>query len=89
MTIRTVERHRLFVGYFEKLSAKQRRFFYVRLELFVQNPRSPLLRVHKLSGNLEGFHAFSAGGDLRVVFRWASQDHVILYRIGSHNQAYR
>jgi len=86
--IKTVEKHRIFKAYFKKLSVKQKIIFSQRMDIFIKNPKHPLLKVHKLHGNLNDLYAFSLGGDLRVVFEWVKKDHIILYKIGTHNQVY-
>ncbi len=40
------------------------------LRRFAADPKDPLLRTHKLSGDLDGYWAFSVDDDLRVLFRW-------------------
>lgn len=57
------------------------------LRRFATDPRDPLLRTHKLKGELEGYWAFSVDEDLRVVFRWEGEE-AFLVNIGSHDQVY-
>lgn len=83
-----IEKHRIFKGYYKKLSVKQKIIFNQRIVLFIKNPRNPLLKVHKLHGNLNNTYAFSLGGDLRVIFIWISKKHIVLLKIGTHNQVY-
>ena len=40
------------------------------LRRFAADPKDPLLRTHKLTGDLEAYWAFSVDDDLRVLFRW-------------------
>ena len=82
------DKHRNFKADFKKLTEKQKTMFYQRMKLFIQNPRSEALKVHKLHGNLSGLSAFSLGGDLRIIFSWIDKDHIIFLRIGTHNQVY-
>jgi len=58
-----------------------------KFKLFIQNPKNPELKDHRLLGSLRGFRAFSVTGDIRVVYR-IIDDIVELYDIGSHNQVY-
>ena len=58
-----------------------------RLEQFKQDPTSPLLKDHSLTGDMIGFRAFSITGDIRIVY-YLEDDTVRLYDIGSHNQVY-
>ena len=54
---------------------------------FAANPKDPLLRAHKLKGELQDYCAFSVDDDLRVVFRWEG-DEAFLVNLGSHEQVY-
>lgn len=54
---------------------------------FAADPADPLLRVHKLKGELSNYLAFSVDDDLRVLFRW-NGDEAFLVNLGSHNQVY-
>ena len=57
------------------------------LRRFSINPRDPLLRTHKLKGELAGYWAFSVADDLRVVFRWEGEV-AFLVGLGSHDEVY-
>ena len=57
------------------------------LRRFAADPRDPLLRTHKLTGDLEGFWSFRVEDDLRVLFRWDG-DTCVLINIGSHDEVY-
>jgi mRNA-degrading endonuclease YafQ of YafQ-DinJ toxin-antitoxin module len=68
-----------------KLRAKIKR----KVEFFVKNPGHKSLRVHKVySPKVGEVFSFSANGDLRILFRWMSENRVIFYRIGSHKEVY-
>jgi mRNA-degrading endonuclease YafQ of YafQ-DinJ toxin-antitoxin module len=54
---------------------------------FAADPRDPLLRTHKLKGELKSFCAFSVDDDLRVVFRWDG-DAAFLITLRSHDEVY-
>ncbi len=57
------------------------------LRRFVADPRDPILRTHKLRGELRGYWAFSVDDDLRVLFRWDGEI-CFLVNLGSHNEVY-
>lgn len=57
------------------------------LRRFAANPNDPLLRTHKLKGDLGDYWAFSVDDDLRVVFRWEG-DTAFLVNLGSHDEVY-
>ena len=57
------------------------------LRRFAVDPQDPLLRTHKLKGDLDAYRAFSVDEDLRVLFRW-NGDEAFLVTIGSHDEVY-
>ena len=57
------------------------------LRRFAAEPQDPLLRTHKLKGELDAYWAFSVDDDLRVVFRWEG-DEAFLVNLGSHDEVY-
>ena len=57
------------------------------LRRFAADPKDPLLRTHKLTGDLEAYWAFSVDDDLRVLFRWQG-DEAFLVTVGSHGEVY-
>ncbi len=57
------------------------------LRRFAADPKDPLLRVHKLKGDLDAYWAFSVDDDLRVLFRWDGEE-AFLVNIGSHGEVY-
>ena len=57
------------------------------LRRFAADPQDPLLRTHKLKGELDGYWAFIVDADLRVLFRWDG-DEAFLVNLGSHDQIY-
>jgi mRNA-degrading endonuclease YafQ of YafQ-DinJ toxin-antitoxin module len=54
---------------------------------FAADPQDPLLRTHKLQGELKAYWAFSVDDDLRVVFRWEGEE-AFLVNLGSHDEVY-
>jgi mRNA interferase YafQ len=71
----------------KKIGEPQASMLRAALRRFAANPRDPLLRTHKLKGELDGYWAFSVDDDLRVLFRWDA-DVVFLVNIGTHDEAY-
>ena len=57
------------------------------LRRFAADPLDPLLRTHKLKGELEAYWAFSVDDNLRVLFRWDG-DVAFLVNLGSHDEVY-
>ncbi|HEV2006855.1 MAG TPA: hypothetical protein VGQ85_09600 [Candidatus Limnocylindrales bacterium] len=71
----------------KKLKEPQASFLRGALRRFVVDPHDPLLRTHKLKGELSDYWAFSVDGDLRVLFRWDG-DRAFLVNLGSHEEIY-
>jgi mRNA-degrading endonuclease YafQ of YafQ-DinJ toxin-antitoxin module len=57
------------------------------LRRFAVDPRDPVLRTHRLGGELDEYWAFSVDDDLRVLFRW-DDDLATLVTIGTHDEVY-
>ena len=70
-----------------KLKTPRNRLLAGALRRFVADPMDPLLRTHKLKGELEGYWAFSVDDDLRVLFRWEG-DTFTLVALGTHDEIY-
>lgn len=57
--------------------------------LFANNRLDPILHDHALKGKMKGLRAFSAGFDLRVIYREKGNFiTVVLLDAGTHNQVY-
>ena len=74
---------------FKKLPQKVQKTFAKRIELFCTDRDTPILKTHKLSGNLKGLWSFNVSADIRVIFDDSYEDIVILVAIGSHSELYR
>ena len=70
-----------------KLSALQRALLRAALRRFAVDPRDPVLRTHRLRGELDGYWASAIDDDLRVLFRW-DDDLATLVTIGTHDEIY-
>jgi mRNA-degrading endonuclease YafQ of YafQ-DinJ toxin-antitoxin module len=70
-----------------KLKDPQASMLRAALRRFAADPQDPLLRTHKLKGELDSYWAFSVDADLRVLFRWEG-DEAFLVNLGSHEQIY-
>ena len=71
----------------KKLSDPQATMLQAALRRFAADPKDPLLRTHKLSGELAGYWAFSVDDDIWVLFRWDG-DEAFLVNVGSHDEVY-
>ncbi|MEW5992119.1 MAG: hypothetical protein AB1736_12340 [Chloroflexota bacterium] len=70
-----------------KLKVPQASMLRAALRRFAADPKDPLLRVHKLRGELGASWAFSVDDDLRVLFRWDG-DAAFLVNLGSHDEVH-
>jgi mRNA-degrading endonuclease YafQ of YafQ-DinJ toxin-antitoxin module len=71
----------------KKLHGPQATMLRAALRRFATDPRDPLLRAHKLKGQLADYWSFSVDDDLRVVFRW-DDDVAFLVNLGTHDEVY-
>jgi mRNA-degrading endonuclease YafQ of YafQ-DinJ toxin-antitoxin module len=71
----------------KKLRDPQASMLRAALRRFAADPRDPLLRTHKLKGELADYWAFSVDDDLRVLFRWDG-DVAFFVNLGSHDEVY-
>lgn len=71
----------------KKLKEPQASLLRACLRRFAADPQDPLLRTHKLKGDLSAYWAFSVDDDLRVLFRWDG-DEAFLASLGSHDEIY-
>jgi addiction module RelE/StbE family toxin len=74
---------------YKKLSSSDKERVDIAMLSFQQDPFQKELSNHALKGSMQGLHAFSAGFDLRVIYR-EEGDHAVVYllKTGSHNQVY-
>lgn len=56
-----------------------------KLELLGHRNNHNSLRVHKLHGDLKEYYAFSINYKIRIVFKFVSNNHAILYDIDDHD----
>ena len=70
-----------------KLKSPRDELLRAVLRRFASNPQDPLLRTHKLKGDLGDYWAFRVDDDLRVLFRWDG-DTCFLVALGTHDEVY-
>ncbi len=64
-----------------------------KLQLLVTDPFNPILRTHKLKGNLSGIWSCTIDYDCRLVFKFIPQENsdeeeILLINIGTHDEVY-
>jgi mRNA-degrading endonuclease YafQ of YafQ-DinJ toxin-antitoxin module len=84
MRLRTSSR---FLRRAKKLREPHATMLRAALRRFAADPGDPLLRTHKLKGDLRDYWSFTVDNDLRVLFRWDG-DVAFLVNIGSHDEVY-
>lgn len=62
--------------------------FKERMQLFSEHPFHPCLKTHNLSGKLQDYSAFSINYQYRLVFKFISENKVLLITIGTHDDVY-
>jgi addiction module RelE/StbE family toxin len=84
-----VDSHRSFLKAYARLSLVQRRAVDGALMRFKNDRTEESLHDHALKGKMKGLRAFSAGFDLRVIYREEGGFiTIILLDVGTHNQVY-
>ena len=59
------------------------------LQLLEANPFHPSLRLHALSGKLQGIHSISINFSYRITLEWLIQDgQIIPINVGDHDGVY-
>lgn len=78
-----------FLKSYAKLPKTVRKKFVERVQLFLDEPDHPLLRIHELKGDLKPLKSMNITGDCRALFTIDTQKkHIIFYKIGSHSDLY-
>lgn len=81
---------RRFTRKFTKLPRPLQHDVTAAMERFTANPLDPTLHNHALHGRMHGLRAFSAGGDLRIIFQeYRGYVLVVVLDIGTHERVYR
>jgi addiction module RelE/StbE family toxin len=70
-----------------KLKAPQATMLKAVLRRLAADPRDPVLRTHRLKGELAGYWACTVDDHLRLLFRWEG-DELLLWNLGTHDQVY-
>lgn len=73
-----------FVRLYRKLPVTLRAEVMEKIALFLEEPRHPFLKIHKLHGSWTDKWSFSVNYEYRVVFQYLSKDEVVMLVVGSH-----
>ena len=74
---------------YRRLPAPIQADFKHKIQIFLQDPRHPMLKTHKLKGRLQECLAFRLVRGYRVLFEFSSADTVNLLDVGPHNLSRR
>ncbi|PIQ68869.1 MAG: hypothetical protein COV91_01835 [Candidatus Taylorbacteria bacterium CG11_big_fil_rev_8_21_14_0_20_46_11] len=80
--------HQRFDKRFVKLREGERRRFFKRRDLFLQDQFDPRLKNHPLHGRYVGWRGIHIGGDLSVIYRLVDADTAYFLAIGTHSELY-
>ena len=70
---------------YKKLPLHIQNDFDKKIKLFIKNPNDPILKTHKLKGNLQTCLAFRLCDGYRILFEFSKSDAVDLLSIGPHD----
>lgn len=73
-----------FVKNWSKLNPKTKNKIVEKIDILLQDPHTPALKTHKLTGKLNDFWSFSVSYHLRILFRFVQEDIVEFIDIGGH-----
>ncbi len=74
---------------YQKASVPIKNAFDQKLRLFMQNPFSPTLNNHPLSGKLSGYRSINITGDWRAIYSEQKENNLIIFELlGTHSQLY-
>lgn len=73
-----------FLRQIKKLPKSVRESAIERTKTFIKNPRDPSLKLHKLTGRLKGYLAFSVDYRFRIVLEVRAQQ-AFFHSIGDHS----
>lgn len=80
--------HRNFEKQILKLKIGERRRLQERLKIFLRDPFAKILNNHSLKGKYVDCRSINIGGDLRAIYKMASDDRCVFFEIGTHGELY-
>jgi mRNA-degrading endonuclease RelE of RelBE toxin-antitoxin system len=69
---------------FSKLAAQEKKIFYKKLEMFIDNHQHPSLRTKKIKGSKILFES-SINMSIRVIWRYQNDNLIVMLDIGHHD----
>ena len=80
--------HRNFEKKYIKLSARLKKRFKKRRDIFLKNEFDPQLHNHALGGKYKGYRSINITGDWRVFYKRIGRDTVVFVVIDTHSNLY-
>ncbi len=81
----TVVYRKTFVRMYQRLPADLQLEVKEKIAMFKENPRTPSLRTHKLTGKMKGCQSFSVNYKYRIVFEEDVKGVYALLAVGDHD----
>jgi mRNA-degrading endonuclease YafQ of YafQ-DinJ toxin-antitoxin module len=75
---------RRFIKNWSKLDLRTKKETVEKIDIFLENPYSPTIKTHKLTGKLKDCWSFSVSYHLRIMFKFGQGKTVEFIDIGSH-----
>lgn len=73
-----------------KQDPKLSRKIHKQLSIFLENPKHPSLRIHKLSGKLKNYYSISVTKGFRMTYIVSGSGDVAHFtKIGTHDEVYK
>jgi len=79
---------RQFKKQYKKLSVLNQKKFLKQVKIFIENPYSSVLHIHKLHGPFKNHMSINITGDIRAVFVYIGLEDIDFVAIGSHSELY-
>ncbi len=83
-----IEYSKKFLKQYYKLTPKLQIKFEERLKLWLDEPYSPQLNLHMLTGEYAGMYSINITGDVRALYEKINDSYVMYGFIGTHSQLY-
>ncbi|MDO8524161.1 MAG: type II toxin-antitoxin system mRNA interferase toxin, RelE/StbE family [bacterium] len=80
--------HKNFDKQFGKLRANEKKKARERLQLFLENPFSPILENHPLKGKYNDYRSINITGDFRAIYKFLNENECIFVDVDTHSNLY-
>lgn len=84
MKLKKIKYAPTFIKNLKKFPKTQLKFLESRELIFRKDPFRPILKTHKLKGELSGLYAFSVSYHWRIIFHFEDEETVVFDTIGTH-----